>query len=253
MAGLLDLDGLGAFVTGASRGIGRAIAIAMAEAGADVAVAARDVAALDGAAAEVASLGRRVVVAPCDVVDRDAVDAAIAGAVGDLGRLDVVVNAAGVASGAKAEELDRDTWDEVLDVNLRASFDVAQAAYPYLSEGPGGSIINIGSAYSIFGSPYSAAYAASKGGVIQLTKSLAVSWARRGIRVNAIVPGWIVTDMTEPALTIPEIRASIEDRTPMGRFGYPEEVAGVAVFLASPAARFITGHALVVDGGYTIA
>lgn len=251
MAGLFDLDGLSAFVTGASRGIGRAIAIAMAEAGADVAVAARDVAALDGAAAEVASLGRRVVVAPCDVVDRTAVDAAVAAAVGDLGRLDIVVNAAGVASGAKAEELDRETWDEVLDVNLRASFDVAQASYPYL--GAGGCIINIGSAYSIFGSPYSAAYAASKGGVIQLTKSLAVSWARRGIRVNAVVPGWIVTDMTEPALTIPEIRASIENRTPMGRFGYPEEVAGVAVFLASPAARFVTGHALVVDGGYTIA
>jgi 2-deoxy-D-gluconate 3-dehydrogenase len=253
MAVSYDLAGLNAFVTGASRGIGRAIAVALAEAGADVALAARDRALLDGAAAEVTSLGRRSLVVPCDVADRTAVDAAVTEAAGALGGLDVVVNSAGIATGAKAEELDRDTWDEVLDVNLRASFDVAQAAYPHLIEGAGGSIINIGSAYSIFGSPYSAAYAASKGGVVQLTRSLAVSWARHGIRVNTIVPGWIVTDMTEPALTLPEIRESIESRTPMGRFGYPEEVAGVAVFLASPAARFVTGHALVVDGGYTIA
>ncbi|NQV07320.1 SDR family oxidoreductase [bacterium] len=248
----IDLTGRRAFVTGASRGIGRAIARALAEAGADVAVAARDVGKLETIAAEISAMGRLCIVTPCDVAERTEVDSAIGAAAGALGGIDIVVNGAGVAPGAPAEDLDRAMWDEVLDVNLRGSFDVAQAAYPHLVAAGGGSIVNVGSAYSIFGSPYSAAYAASKGGVIQLTRSLAISWAGDAIRVNAVVPGWIVSDMTEPALTIPSIRDQIETRTPFGRFGMPDEVASVVVFLVSTHAGFVTGASIVVDGGYSI-
>lgn len=253
MAITLDLSGRAALVTGGSRGIGRAIASALARAGSDVAVAARDVHRLEGSAEEIRSSGPRAIAVRCDVTSREDVDGAVAAVVGAWGRLDIVVNAAGVASGADAEDMDRETWDEVLDTNLRAAFDVAQAAYPHLAAAGGGSVINVGSAYSFFGSPYSAAYSASKGGVVLLTRSLATSWAGAGIRVNVIVPGWIATDMTEPALTTPKIREMIESRTPFGRFGTPDEVAGAAVFLATPLAGFITGATLVVDGGYSIA
>jgi 2-deoxy-D-gluconate 3-dehydrogenase len=248
-----DLSGRAALITGGSRGIGRAISVALAEAGADVAVAARDLDKLEETAEAIRSAGRKALVAGCDVLVRAEVDAAVAAAVAGLGRLDVAVHCAGIAPGAPPEEMERDMWDEVLDTNLRAALDLAQAAYPHLVDAGGGSVITIGSAYSIFGSPYSVAYAASKGGVILLTRSLATSWAADGIRVNAIVPGWIISDMTEPALTTPEIKQMIEDRTPFGRFGTAEEVAGAAVFLASDAARFVTGEALVVDGGYSIA
>jgi 2-deoxy-D-gluconate 3-dehydrogenase len=248
-----DLTGRSALVTGGNRGIGRAIALALAEAGADVVVAARDLERLETVAAEIRDLGRRTAAIPCDVTDRAQIDAAVAGAVEALGDLDVVVPNAGVATGAPAEKMSRDVWNEVLDINLRAVLETAQAAYPHLKASGRGKVITIGSAYSIFGSPYSAAYSASKGGVILLTRSLAVSWAPDAIQVNAIIPGWIATDMTRPAMTRAEIREMIEDRTPAGRFGRPEEVAPAAVFLASAASDFVTGHALVVDGGYTIA
>ncbi len=248
-----DLTGRSALVTGGNRGIGRAIALALAAAGADVAVAARDLETLEATAAEIRDRGRRAAAVPCDVTDRTQIDEAVAATVAALGGLDIVVPNAGVASGAPAEKLSRQVWDEVLDINLRAVLETAQAAHPHLKASGHGKVITIGSAYSIFGSPYSAAYAASKGGVILLTRSLAISWAPDGIQVNAIIPGWIATDMTRPAMTRAEIRETIEDRTPAGRFGQPEEVAPAAVFLASAASDFVTGHALVVDGGYTIA
>jgi 2-deoxy-D-gluconate 3-dehydrogenase len=241
-----------ALVTGGNRGIGRGIALALAEAGADLVIAARDEARATEVAREIAALGRRAAAVRCDVtVDAD-IASAIEAARG-LGGLDILVNNAGVASGGPPAEIDEATWDLVVDTNLKASFRVAQAAYPLFIEGGRGKLINIGSEYSLFGSAGALPYSASKGGVIQLTKSLAVAWARDHIEVNAIIPGWIRTDMTAGVQTNERMFQRIIERTPARRFGEPEEVGGAAVFLASSASDFVTGVAIPVDGGYAAA
>jgi 2-dehydro-3-deoxy-D-gluconate 5-dehydrogenase len=247
-----DLSGRVALVTGGNRGIGRGIALGLARAGADVAIAARSQETTARTVAEVVGLGRRAAGLACDVTDPAQVRAAVAATIDALGGLTVLVANAGIAAGGRPQELGLDVWDRVLDTNLRAVFVSAQAAYPAMQAAGYGKVITVGSEYSIFGSEVVAPYSASKGGVVQLTKSLAVAWARDNIQVNCIIPGWITTDMTAPLTNTPRYEAIVR-RTPARRFGEPDELAGAAVFLASRASDFVTGQSLVVDGGYSIA
>lgn len=247
-----DLTGTAALVTGGNGGIGRGIALGLAGAGADVMVAARNAAKNAEVLAELRALGVRAEAVACDVLDGASIEAAVSATVAAFGRLDILVNNAGVAEGGRPETLPDEVWDRVVDTNLRAVFQCCRAAHPHLKASGRGKVINIGSMYSIFGSPRVLPYAASKGGVIQLTKSLAVSWARDGIQVNAILPGWITTEMTAGVASSGPMHDSIVARTPAGRFGEPEELAGAAVFLASHASDFVTGVALPVDGGYAV-
>lgn len=220
-----------AVITGAAGGIGGALVTGFRDAGYEVTAVDR------------AGNGGNVVL---DVTDAVAVAEFGAG----IGSLDVLVNAAGVLR--RTDEFDADVFAEVLAVNLTGAMRLAVALRPALAKA-GGSVVNIGSMYSLFGAPYAPAYAASKGGIVQLTKSLAVAWARDGIRVNAIAPGWIVTRMSQVARENPERNREIVARTPMGRWGTPEELVGPALFLASDAARYVTGVVLPVDGGYSVA
>ena len=252
MAGPFDLGGRVALVTGGNGGIGLGIALGLAEAGAEIVIAARNEEKTEAAVQKVRALGRECIGVRCDVRDGAEIEATVATAREAFGRLDVLVNNAGVAGGGPPAEITEEVWDRVIDTNLKGSFRVAQAAYPLLKAGGGGKVINIGSEYSLFGSPTVVPYSASKGGVIQLTKSLAVAWARDNIQVNAIIPGWISTDMTSGIQTNEAAHDRIVQRTPAGRFGTPAECAGAAVFLASSASDFVTGVSIPVDGGYAI-
>ncbi|HZZ35397.1 MAG TPA: glucose 1-dehydrogenase [Caulobacteraceae bacterium] len=244
-----DLTGRVAFVTGGNGGIGLGIAKGLADAGAKVVVAARNAEKSKAAVAELGALAEAV---SLDVTDEAACRAAIAETAARHGRLDILVNNAGVSVAKPPQSLSLTDWNAVVGANLTACFICAQAAYAPMKAGGGGKIINIGSMYSIFGNWYSAAYSASKGGLVQLTKSLAVAWARENIQVNAILPGWIETDMTRDAKAGAEFDAAILARTPAHRWGQPEDFAGPAVFLASAASDFVTGHSLAVDGGFAV-
>ena len=249
-----DLNGQVALVTGGNGGIGRGIAIGLARAGADIVIAARNEDKTAGVIQEITDLGRRCIGVRCDVTVRSDVKAAVNAAVEHLGRLSILVSNAGIGGGGPPQTIAEAVWDRVLDTNLKAVFVCAQEAYPALAQNGSGKVITIGSEYSLFGSPRVLPYAASKGGVVQLTKSLAVAWAQDNIQVNAIIPGWITTDMTAGIPTnVPDLYDAIIRRTPTHRFGEPEELAGVAVLLASRASDFITGQSIVVDGGYSIA
>lgn len=250
---LFDLSGTVALVTGGNGGIGRGIALGLAEAGASVVIAARNEEKTRAVVAEVEALGRKAAGVACDVLQHADLEAAVARCESEFGRLDILVNNAGVAGGGPPEAIEEATWDRVVDTNLKAVFQCSQLAHPLLKASGRGKVINIGSEYSLFGSPNVVPYASSKGGVIQLTKSLAVAWAKDGIQVNAIIPGWITTDMTQGVLNNETFYNAIVSRTPARRFGEPEELAGTAVFLASHASDFVTGQSVPVDGGYSIA
>jgi len=246
-----SLVGKVALVTGGNGGIGRALALGLADAGADVVIAARNADKTARVVAKLRALGRRAVGVACDVRKTTDLEAALAAAV-QLGGLDILINNAGVSSANAPERMAEDEWDRVVDTNLKAVFLGCKLAHPLLVARGGGKIINLGSEYSLFGSPFAPAYAASKGGVVQLTKSLAIAWARDHIQVNAIIPGWIRTEMTAPIEAIESFANHIRDRTPERRFGEPEELAGTGVFLASAASNFVTGQAICVDGGFSI-
>ncbi|MEP5570051.1 MAG: glucose 1-dehydrogenase [Halioglobus sp.] len=249
-----SLSGKTAIVTGANRGIGRGIALAFAEAGANICIAGRDKQKNEEVRIEIEQLGALVISQFCDVNDNTSIKETIEATVEAFGGLNVLVNNAGIVSLNSAEAVSDDEWMSVIDTNLNSVFKFSRAAHDSLVKAGGGKIINIGSMYSIFGSPLAASYAASKGGVVQLTKSLAVSWAQDNIQVNAILPGWIETDMTAPIETnLAEMHAGIIARTPAGRFGLPEEIGGTAVYLASSASNFVTGQSIPVCGGYSIA
>ena len=248
-----ELAGSVALVTGGNSGIGRAIAIGLARAGADIAIAARNEEKTARVVKEIRDIGRRVIGARCDVTKRDHILATVQAVNDTFGKLNILVSGAGIATGGPAERLSEEVWNMVIDTNLKGSFLMAQAVYPLLVANGGGKIINIGSEYAIFGSPFSLPYSASKGGVVQLTKSLAVAWAKDNIQVNAIVPGWIKTDMTAGLRSNKAFHESIIQRTPARRWGEPEEIVGAAVFLASKASDFVTGQSIAVDGGYSIA
>ena len=244
-----DLSGKVALVTGGNRGIGHAIALGLAGAGARVVVAARDEAKSAATVQAIKSAGGESIAVRCDVTDRASIDAAVAAAERTYGGLSILVNNAGISGGGPPAEIREDVWDQVVDTNLKGSFQMAQAAHRLLRR-DGGKVINLASEYSLFGSAFVLPYSASKGGVVQLTKSLAIAWAPDRIQVNALIPGWIRTDMTAGVQRIEPFHRSIVQRTPAGRFGEPEELAGAAVFLASRASDFVTGIVLPVDGGY---
>jgi len=251
---MFSLAGRAAIVTGGNGGIGLGIAEGLARAGASVAVAARDRSKTDRAVKGLSELGTKVIGLGIDVADEASIANAVSAAAKEFGRLDVLVNNAGIAVRKQPQEYSAAEWDQVMDVNLKGTFLCARAAYPHMVEAGGGSIVNIGSMTSIFGMDWVSSYSASKGGVVQFTRSLAIAWAGDGIRVNAILPGWIRTELTSGYWTNPdnEDRFSlINRRIPAGRWGEPADLAGLAVFLSSDAAAYVTGAAIPVDGGYS--
>ena len=249
---LFDLTGKVAIVTGGNGGIGLGIALGLAGAGADIVIAARDPVKTAEAMLQVEDLGRRAVSLPVDVSQEAAVKRMVADAIDSMGRIDILVNNAGIVARSEPQDLSVEDWDLVMDVNLRSAFMASKEVHPHMVKQGGGKIINIGSLYSIFGSNNSTPYGASKGGVVQMTKSLAVFWAKDNIQVNVLLPGWITTPMTEGIReAAPERYKTISDRIPAGRWGLPEDMAGAAVFLASRASAYVTGSSLVADGGYS--
>ena len=250
---LFDLKGRVALVTGGNGGIGLGMARGMAEAGAAIAIAGRNTAKSEAAAAGLAELGVKTAVVSGDVTDEAQCRKMVEEAVTRLGRLDILVNNAGINIRKPAQELALAEWKEVLDTNLTSAFVCSQAAYPAMKQAGGGKILNIGSMLSIFGAAFAPAYGASKGGIVQLTKALATGWAKDNIQVNAVLPGWIDTELTRAAREqVRGLNSLVLMRTPAQRWGVPADLAGVAVFLASHASDFITGAAIPVDGGYSV-
>lgn len=249
-----ELEGRVALVTGGSKGIGRAIALAFARAGADVAIGARGQDALEAAAKEIEALGRRAVAVPADVSNPAQARELVEAAIERLGTIDVLVNNAGAAPFyAGVEELRDEGFDKYLRVNLHSAFYCTKAAAPVLLEKRSGSIVNVASVAGMMASPRLTYYGGAKAALINFTQSVAAEWAPRGVRVNAIAPGWIETELNVPTRAEPSSYERIRERIPMGRWGRAEEVAAVALFLASDAASFITGAVVVVDGGQSVA
>ena len=251
---LFDLHGKVAIVTGGNGGLGRGMAVGLAGAGADIVIAARNQAKMAAVATEFRqTYGVRVLELRVDVCQEADVQAMVEQTLHAFGRVDILVNNAGTNIRKTPQELTAVDWQMVLDTNLRSAFLCSQAVYAPMVRGGGGKIINNGSMFSLFGGSHVLAYAASKGGVVQLTKSLAVSWAKDNIQVNVILPGWLHTDLTNGAIReLPGLYERVLARTPQGRWGQPEDLAGAAVFLASRASDFVTGVALPVDGGYSV-
>jgi NAD(P)-dependent dehydrogenase (short-subunit alcohol dehydrogenase family) len=246
------LAGRRALVTGAGSGIGRAIAIGLAEAGASVALAGRRPEAIEEAAEHVRAHGAEAVAIPADVRDPEQVRALLAGTREGLGGVDALVHAAGVHSLARSAELGDDELAAVIETNLIGAFRVAREAGKAMAEGGGGAIVMIASLAALGGFPGRAAYGISKAGVVSLTQTLGVEWADKGVRVNALVPGFIHTPMSDSLVERGALDLdALERRTPMGRRAEPEEMAGPAVFLLSDDAGFVTGQCLVADGGWS--
>jgi 2-deoxy-D-gluconate 3-dehydrogenase len=248
-----SLAGRVAVVTGASRGLGRAMAVALAEAGADVAVAGRAPSALDETAHLVEACGGRALALTTDVASYASMEALMAQTVSALGRLDVLVNNAGIARVAPLAEASLDDWRAIVDVNLSGVFHGCRAAAPYLIRQRGGKVINLAAVLAAAGLPGYTMYAATKGGVISLTRALAVEWARHNVQVNAIAPGWFVTEMNEAAFADPRINERLTRDIPARRTGRLEEIGPLAVYLASAASDFMTGQTIFLDGGHTAA
>jgi 2-deoxy-D-gluconate 3-dehydrogenase len=250
---LFSLAGRVALVTGGNGGIGLGMARGLAEAGAAIAVAGRNTPKSEAAAAELAKLGVKTAVVSGDVTDEAQCRRLVEEAVARLGRLDILVNNAGINIRKQAQDLAVAEWKAVIDTNLTSALLCSQAAYPVMKAAGGGKIVNIGSMLSIFGAGFAPAYGASKGGIVQLTKALASGWAKDNIQVNAVLPGWIDTDLTRAARQeVKGLNAMVLMRTPAARWGEPNDLSGVAVFLASRASDFITGAAIPVDGGYSV-
>jgi 2-dehydro-3-deoxy-D-gluconate 5-dehydrogenase len=249
---MFNLQSKVAIVTGGNGGIGLAMAEALAAAGARIAVVGRDAAKLDEARHSLAQFGGEARSYAVDVCDEEAVEALTTQVVSEFGRLDILVNNAGINIRKPVQELALAEWHAVMDTNLTSAFLCSRAAYPHLKK-QGGKIINIGSMMSIFGASFAPAYGASKGGIVQLTRSLATAWASDNIQVNAVLPGWIETDLTRKArIDVNGLNERVLARTPAGRWGQPQDLGGIAVFLASSASDFVTGTAIPVDGGYSV-
>jgi len=250
---LFDLSGRVALITGGNGGIGLSFGRGIAEAGAAIMVAGRNTAKNAAAVEELKGLGADADSVVVDVREEQSCKDMVAKTVERFGRLDILVNNAGTAVRKQPQDISLEEWKLVLDTNLTSAFTISQAAYPHMLEAGGGKIINIGSMMSIFGAAFSSPYASSKGGIVQLTKSLACAWAKDNIQCNAVLPGWIDTDLTREARQqVPGLHERVLSRSPTGRWGVPDDHCGTAVFLASAASDFVTGTAIPVDGGYAV-
>jgi 2-deoxy-D-gluconate 3-dehydrogenase len=250
---MFDLTGRVAIVTGGNGGIGLGMARGLAGAGARVVVAARNQTKSDAAVRDLEKLGSSALAIAVDVADEASVEALVRATVDRCGRLDILVNNAGTNVRKQPQDYTLDEWHKVLDTNLTSAFLCSRAAYAPMKAAGGGKIINIGSMMSIFGVSFSPAYGPSKGGLVQLTKSLATAWAKDNIQVNAVLPGWIDTELTQNARRqVTNLHDNVLKRTPAGRWGTIDDMSGVAVFLASRASDFVTGTAIPVDGGYSV-
>ena len=255
---LFDLSGKTAIVTGGNGGIGLGMAVGFVQHGASAVLLARNSDKLESATAEVASAAggdeSRVLAIECDVTDRASIQSALDATLARYSGWDIVVNNAGTNRRSdEPQNLSDEDWRYVIDTNLTSMHNVSSLTFDHMRDKGGGKYINIGSMMSIFGTAYAAAYAASKGGVVQYTKSCAVAWARHNVQVNAILPGWIVTEMTEQFRELfPERYQLVQSRTPADRWGQPADLAGTAVFLASAASDFVTGTSIPIDGGYAV-
>ena len=249
---LFDLSGKVSLITGAGRGIGRSIALGLADAGSDLVLCSRSRDELEAVAAEARGKGAKALVVPCDVSDPGQITAAVDTAIRELGHIDVLINNAGLAIKRRAEDLPLEDWETIINVNLTGVFLMAQAVGRHMLDRGSGSIVNISSIAGKTGLAGSSAYCASKGGVDMLTKTLAVEWAGRGVRVNALAPAYTETPLVK---SITDVRADFADRmvarTPMRRMADPEEMVGTAVYLASRASSYVTGEIVMVDGGWT--
>jgi 2-deoxy-D-gluconate 3-dehydrogenase len=247
-----DLSGKVAIITGGNGGIGLGMARGLARAGASIVIAGRNEAKSKSAAAEIEQLGVKALPLNVDVADKASVNNMVDATLSAFGRLDIQINNAGINIRNPADTLELDDWHKVIDTNLTSAFLCAQAVYPTMKKAGGGKIINVGSMMSIFGAGFLPAYAASKGGIVQFTKAIASSWAQDNIQANAILPGWIDTELTQKGRTqIPTLHESVLARTPAKRWGNPDDLAGTAVFLSSSASDFLTGISIPVDGGYS--
>ncbi len=252
MSAMFDLAGRVAVVTGGNRGIGLGMAKGLASAGSAVVVAARDRAKSEEAVAALAAAGAKSAFVALDVADPASCRDMVRQTVERFGRLDILVNNAGINARRPPQDYTLDEWQRVLDVNLTGVFSCAQAAYAPMKQGGSGKIINVGSIFSIFGASFATVYSTSKGAIVQLTKSLATAWAKDDIQVNAILPGFIDTEMTRAARQqVPGMHERVLNRTPAGRWGVPEDLAGITVFLAARASNFVTGAVIPVDGGFS--
>ena len=250
---LFNLKGKVAIVTGGNGGIGLGMARGLADAGADIAVVGRNEEKSKAAVAEIAKRGVRAIAVATDVTDKAAVGRMVGRVKEELGRIDILVNNAGINIRKPPHALELEEWESVIDTNLTSAFLCSKAVYPAMKEAGGGKVINIGSMMSIFGASFGPAYAASKGGIVQFTRACACAWAADNIQANAILPGWIDTDLTKRArVEVGGLHERVLARTPAARWGEIADFAGIAVFLASSASDFVTGTAIPVDGGFSI-
>lgn len=248
-----DLSGRVAVITGGNGGIGLGMAAGLAKAGATIVIAARDPEKMTNAQKTLDEIGPTIMTVTVDVADRSNVDRMVHDVIERFGRLDILVANAGMNIRKPPQDYTPDEWQKILDVNLNGPFFCAQAVYPQMQKQGGGKIITIGSMASIFGLPFASPYASTKGGIVQLTRVLATAWAKDNIQANSILPGWIDTDLTRKArVDVDGLHDRVVERTPAGRWGDPEDFAGIAVFLASSASNFVTGTAIPVDGGYSV-
>jgi len=250
---LFDLKGKVAVVTGGNGGIGLGIARGLADAGADIAVVGRNQEKSKAAVADLSARGIKAIAVATDVTDKLAVGRMVDQVTRELGRIDILVNNAGINIRKPPHALEIEEWGSVIDTNLTSAFLCSKSVYPAMKAAGGGKVINIGSMMSIFGASFTPAYAASKGGIVQFTRACACAWAADNIQANAILPGWIDTDLTKRArVEVGGLHERVLARTPAARWGAIDDFAGIAVFLASHASDFVTGTAIPIDGGFSI-
>ena len=248
-----DLRGKVAIVTGGNGGIGLGMAHGLADAGADIAVVGRNETKSAAAVADLKQRGVRAIAVTTDVTDKAAITSMIERVTKELGRIDILINNAGMSIRKPPHELELDEWNKVIATNLTSAFLCSKAAYPALKASGNGKVINIGSMMSIFGASFATAYAASKGGIVQFSRACANAWAPDNLQVNAILPGWVDTDLTRGARQqVAGLHERVLARTPAARWGAIDDFAGITVFLASSASDFVTGTAIPVDGGYSV-